>query len=529
MWFDSANKRRLLHAVDLLLLLALAAGARCYELHNESVWLDDYFSAAYLDESGLFTFLSSQRHENWEMVPVYYSLQYYWTRPDPGNITWVRMLSVICGLGAVALAYFAGCRAFGAYAGRIAGLCIALSPYQIFHSQGIRPYALIVPLALLSCWMLYTWATDGSRKACLLHYVCNFLLVWTHLLTPVLFIAQGIALLSLRMRLKKLLLWSGLQLFLILQAFLWTTTIDTAPDPEVPRPSLGSPLAMITSNHADYGGDFFGKVLMNEGEYLRWVIGFPPKYFDTPLPEIARDLVVVRQPLELALARLIILAAGIAVLMMTARLWTCNRAHDYRRNPSLFWFICGIAPVLTLFILSHFWKAHIFQSRYILYAWPCLYLACAGTVNTAGGRLTRTVYALAVIGVMAPLGMLQATMPVRTDYISAGRLIARESGGGRILCQDYNVGRLLAFNMPERSADWMHLPEEARLFAQLDAELAQNRETWLVFGGNESAETRRKLHAHVLVAQRVMERQVFLGMQNLYVYRVFPTAIEADL
>ncbi|HRZ17609.1 MAG TPA: hypothetical protein P5141_08615, partial [Candidatus Hydrogenedentes bacterium] len=130
------------------LLFLLALGLRLRGIGAESVWMDDFFSAARLDAPNLLQFLRDQRGDNWEMVPVYYTLEYFWAGLRPGSLAWVRGLSALFGAGAVVWVFLLGRRLGGMLAGCLAGLVMALSPWMVFHGQGLRPYALMLFLSL---------------------------------------------------------------------------------------------------------------------------------------------------------------------------------------------------------------------------------------------------------------------------------------------------------------------------------------------------------------------------------------------
>jgi uncharacterized membrane protein len=138
-----------------LLYLALAAAITCaagalrvYQLDWQSVWQDEIYSLTVADPSRSFD-------DFWQRVladvhpPLYYLILRFWLTLVGDTQLAARALSVLFGVGAVAVAGF-GFRTLLPPFGRIAfTLLIAVSPAAIEYSQEVRSYSLLLLLCTL--------------------------------------------------------------------------------------------------------------------------------------------------------------------------------------------------------------------------------------------------------------------------------------------------------------------------------------------------------------------------------------------
>jgi hypothetical protein len=216
-------------ALGAIILMGIAF--RAYNLPSQSVWYDEYLSAGYLDRPDLISCLRDQRGENWEMVPLYYTIEYYWARLVGGSMTGVRCLSVLFGILAMALVYGLGKKLCSPRVGLFAALCTALSPFHVFHAQGIRPYALFEVLALASAYAFWEAVNGNGRRWWVVSVSMNLLLFWTHLFSVFVLLPQGCFLLLFRRRpFRRVLAWGAVHLLLLAPVALWVATIRFVPN-----------------------------------------------------------------------------------------------------------------------------------------------------------------------------------------------------------------------------------------------------------------------------------------------------------
>jgi hypothetical protein len=520
--------------LDLSLPLVLGLWLRGRGLGAESVWMDDFFSASHLNAPTLLQCLRDQRAENWEMVPFYYALQYLWAGLSPGSMVWVRWLSVLFGTAAVAALYGLGRRLFGRWAGFTAALLLAASPFQVFHARGLRPYAMVLLLAILSWWLLVAWQERRGKAALAGHGLLNLALLWSHLFTPLLFLGQGCWLLVVERRNpKRLLAWGMVQLALLATLLPWVAAIHPAPDPVVPAPRFGNPLEpVLRGDMESRDNQFVSLLFMQEAEYLRWAVGFPPKYNEAAVDPKTELLLGFRQPVELAAARLALIGFAGALLCCAGALW----AHWKRRRPCrpdlpprdaplraqriaavLCWFVL---PALGLYAAAVLWKPHAFQARYVLYIWPALYLCCGIAAARFRAPAMRLLMPLAMGGALVFLSVLSTLLPMRPDYLGAGRLICPDKNGCVIVAvQDWNLWRLLGFNTPELQSSLQRYLSVDGVMEHMPEALKTSRAAWAAFEGQQSAEQRGQFERRMKDLNIACARTVLPGMQNLYLYR----------
>lgn len=514
-------------AVDLLLIVFLTAFMRVYGIQEESVWMDEFLSANYLDRPDVSSFLAEQHRENWEMVPLYYVLEYGWSRLYPGNMVWVRLLSVFFSLASSVFIYCLGRRFLNRTIGVIGALMFALSPFQLFHGQEIRPYALMMMLALLSTVAFLEWHARNKPVMLAVHLCANMLLLWTHLLSPILFVVQGVFLLLTRIRKPSLWgPWLAAHVVIMGSIVFVLAGITRAPDPTVPRPQVGDLWDFITGPLVYHNGSLVHSAFLNESEYIRWTVGFPGKYGASDLSETAMLLIQIRHPLELALGRICLVSMVFVALSFLLRRRTVSTKDPPSTSGAaliLYCYLIFLGSLVLLFLLCRFWKMHVFQGRYVIYAWPFLYLLCGAAVTRMRFLPAKALLATVFIGAMSLLGLTGILLPLRIDYQGAARYIGSSGGTNcELFVDDYNTHRLLLFNMHSVPPPSEVCFEPERMATLLDTALKRNRDAWVVYCGDGSTPRRNSLLEYAHTNDLHYTWHVFLGMQNLIVYHFFP-------
>lgn len=134
--FENTWVRR--YPVSLPLLVGLIL--RLIHIQGREIQYDDTFSI-FLAERSLGEIVHGTAADT--MPPLYYFVLHYWM--ILGRDVWfLRLLSVLIGLGVILLLYSTVKLWFGQTAALWAALLAAISPLQIYHSQDIRMYALLV-------------------------------------------------------------------------------------------------------------------------------------------------------------------------------------------------------------------------------------------------------------------------------------------------------------------------------------------------------------------------------------------------
>jgi hypothetical protein len=179
---------------------------RIVNLRNEAAWFDEISTLQHLTSPTLAEFLSRCQDLN-PFPPVYMVAEYAWSRLTGDSVLAQRTLSVVFGLGSLAGLYGFTRSLFGARSALFATLWAAFMPWHVYYSQEIRFYALVVLLAAFSMWTFVYMVERGTLRWLFLHAALNWLLAWTHPLTLVLFLAQGLFLLLFRRTNLRVLCW----------------------------------------------------------------------------------------------------------------------------------------------------------------------------------------------------------------------------------------------------------------------------------------------------------------------------------
>lgn len=511
----------------MLIIVFITAFMRVYGIQDESVWMDEFLSVNYLDRPDVSSFLTEQRRENWEMVPLYYALEYGWSRLYPGNMVWVRLLSVFFSLASSVLVYGIGRRFLDRTVGIIGALMFALSPFQMFHGQEIRPYALMTLLALLSTAAFLEWHARNKPAMLAVHLCANLLILWTHLLGPILFVAQGVFLLSTRIRKPSSWgPWLAAHVVIMGSVVFVLARITQAPDPTVPRPQVGDLWDFITGPLVYHDGSLVHSAFLNESEYIRWTVGFPGKYGASGLSETAMLLIQIRHPLELALGRVCLVSMIFVALSLLLRRRTASRIGSPSSSGTAlicYCYLTFLGSLVLLFLLCRFWKMHVFQGRYVIYAWPFLYLLCGAAVTQMRFLPAKALLATVFIGAMSLLGLTGILLPLRIDYQGASRYIGSSgSADYELFVDDYNTHRLLLFNVHSVPPPSEVCFEPKKMATLLDAALKHNHDAWIVYCGDGSTPRRNRLLGYAHAKNLPYTWHVFLGMQNLIVYHFSP-------
>jgi 4-amino-4-deoxy-L-arabinose transferase-like glycosyltransferase len=137
----------------LIWILILALGTRLVGIAARPIWYDEAFAILFA-RAGLPAMLYGTLAPDAlgaaaDIHPLgYYTVLWGWMKLWGTSLPAVRALSVLYGLGIVALGYALSGRLFGARAGVLAGILLAVSPFQIHYAQEIRMYAQVTLLLM---------------------------------------------------------------------------------------------------------------------------------------------------------------------------------------------------------------------------------------------------------------------------------------------------------------------------------------------------------------------------------------------
>ena len=184
---------RLSHYRHLLLLLLTLAGAAALRFHllaHKSFWYDEGISveAARLDWVNLL-------HLVWEYdinQALYLVCLKFWLKLGMSEF-FVRSLSVLFGLAAIAVVYVLGARLFRPRVGLIAALLLGVNAFHVRYSQDARGYALLVLLSALCSWLLVRCVEEPRPRNWTQYAIASTLLVYVHLYGALVVVAHALS------------------------------------------------------------------------------------------------------------------------------------------------------------------------------------------------------------------------------------------------------------------------------------------------------------------------------------------------
>ena len=200
-------------------LIVIAAGVRILRV-GEGLWFEEVFwvRSATTSLHGAIT-LSGLTHAH---PPFYVFLLKAWIWLGGQGDIWLRLSSLTCGVGTVAVLFLWAAPRFGSFVALMGGLYVALSTFHIHFSVEIRPQAFLGFLVVTLVWMVDRWLDEPDRRAFL--GAALLLEVATVLTHPQgLFIAAAVALYGYAVRPRRpehLVAWTVVQ-FVVVAAISW--------------------------------------------------------------------------------------------------------------------------------------------------------------------------------------------------------------------------------------------------------------------------------------------------------------------
>ncbi len=210
----------------LLGLTLLAFLLRAYRLNEQSYWIDEAWTIfyAHLSLSELWLNLQTIR----AAPPLYHLLTMGWVQLIGDSEYALRFLSLLPGVLAVPLVYRLGGALGDRRLGLLTALLLAISPYQIWHSQDARNYSLLTAASVASLWAFLEMWRRGGWRWWLLYIVATETAVMTHYHGLVVIGIQGLFfLVTWRRHWRRYLPWAGTLLLILLPLAVWLTLGST--------------------------------------------------------------------------------------------------------------------------------------------------------------------------------------------------------------------------------------------------------------------------------------------------------------
>lgn len=497
-----------------LFLLVAAFVVRAWGASLESIWADDYLSYAYLKAPDLRRFFALIRYSNPEQMPLYFLLQYGWGRLAGVTPETIRAISITAGALSAPLLYFAARRWLGTGAAFLAGCMMALSPIHIYHSQGMRAYALLVLLGIISL-LAYERVMNSPKHgwwgAAL---AVNSALVFTHLTGFFLVAAQGAGLLlSGRRGMTKGVLWGMLHLPLALLCLLW---MATSPIRIGPAEEYLNPMTL-----AEVWGDWTGfDTLRFNPEIKPTLYTAPPHATDIPL---ANKAAATAAPVVAAFFSVVLVLAWVGL----AKKW---RIAPIDRGGWLFLATAATLPTVTTAAVTYSWEAWI-TPRYLLMGMPALYMLAAAAVTNR--KIPRPLVLLLTVTLtmciaLQTRAMLGATE--RTDWRGCAEIIRSNAlSGDHVYVTGGPCPRFILSNPTGR--DDLHFHSAMTLAGALTHaadslrnEGRKNGQAWIATLDCWPKESMDSFEKAVSSLNLSHEKWLFPAMEGIWLYRLEGTA-----
>lgn len=329
--------------------MLLATALRLFGLGDSSLWIDEGYS---LRDAG--------NPSAWmDVRPLYFIMLHFWMYLGHSAM-WLRMLSVIFGIGSVALIYMIGQRLFNSRVGILAALLMAISPLHINHSQEIRMYSLTTFLVSAEVLFFIRYVEKSRVRDLLICLLFVGLAFMTHPLTVLMLLVFN-AFYLFMMRKHR----AGLQSWVVCQGIIGLAAI----------PFVHKAVGALQ----EFGG--------------AWVRGMAkPGLVD--VMRATRDFSLWQIPLHHHDAVIMGDCYGLFVLGLAI----CGGVLAYRKAP------CQTALVslwlaviiVAMAIISNF-MVNVWMVRYMIYASPALYLLIALALSMVKSRGTLVLALVAVL------------------------------------------------------------------------------------------------------------------------------------
>ena len=185
------STRQLLATLPAVGLVSIAFALRIFRLEAQSLWYDEAISVYYSakDLPDLFSYLTRDNHP-----PLYFVLLHYWMALMGRSEFAIRLLSLVAGVVEIPLLYVLGRRLLGThnYAGALAALIAALSPWHVWYSQETRMYSLATALGLLSIYLLLRASTHNVPSIWVAYSLASVAGLYTHYYVALLLLGQAV-------------------------------------------------------------------------------------------------------------------------------------------------------------------------------------------------------------------------------------------------------------------------------------------------------------------------------------------------
>jgi len=173
----------------LIFIILIGLILRLYDLHKESLWLDEIYGGI-LSAKQSIAFLLNPNID--VAVNTYHIILHYWMQIFGQSEFSVRFPALIFGVLSIFMIYKVGKITFNQEIGLLSALILAISPFQVHYSQEARSYSLLMLLSLVSIYYFVKFMRSNNKKDIGIYIVSTLMGIYTHYFIFFLLIFQNI-------------------------------------------------------------------------------------------------------------------------------------------------------------------------------------------------------------------------------------------------------------------------------------------------------------------------------------------------
>ena len=193
MWAQSRGQKHThwFVPVALMLIAAVAAILRFWDLGHRSLWIDEAYS--WFQANGTFAEVFTRTASD-NYPPLHNMVLWAVSGVFGDSETALRAPSAVFATLNVVAVFLLGCRLAGPAAGLLAALLLALSPIEIEQAHQVRMYAMFSLAATLHLWAMLGFLERPSMRRAWLCAVTGTVVLYSHLYGTFLFAASAVTL-----------------------------------------------------------------------------------------------------------------------------------------------------------------------------------------------------------------------------------------------------------------------------------------------------------------------------------------------
>jgi hypothetical protein len=176
----------------LLLILALGAFLRFYQMDGYGLWSDEFLTLHLAAQPSYSAVVKTSLAVPQPVPPLYFLLEKVSVDRLGASEISLRLLSALSSTLTIGLLFWLGKELFSAEAGAFAALLFSIHPIQIVYGQNGRPYAFCLMLSAASVLAFLKWIKEGKWPSQVLFVVSTTLLFYSHyIFAPLIFVLNA--------------------------------------------------------------------------------------------------------------------------------------------------------------------------------------------------------------------------------------------------------------------------------------------------------------------------------------------------